>query len=69
MNGTDIVRIPKFLEGETLPAGYFEAPDPYSNPPKSQYNIRAMVNYARKQGKQVTDLSKEEVEPFLLKQA
>jgi hypothetical protein len=69
MNGTDIVRIPKFLEGETLPAGYYEAPDPYSNPPKSQYNIRAMVNYARKQGKQVTDLSKEEVEPFLLKQA
>ena len=69
MNGTNIVRIPKFLEGETLPAGYYEAPDPYSNPPKSQYNIRAMVNYARKQGKQVTDLSKEEVEPFLLKQA
>ena len=69
MNGTDIVRIPKFLEGETLPAGYYEAPDPYSNPPKSQYNIRAMVNYARKQGNQVTDLSKEEVEPFLLKQA
>ena len=67
MNGTNIVRIPKFLEGETLPAGYYEAPDPYSNPPKSQYNIRAMVNYARKQGKQVTDLSKEEVEPFLLK--
>ena len=66
MNGTDIVRIPKFLEGETLPAGYFESPDPYANPPKSQYNIRAMVNYALKHGKQVTELTKEEARQFLL---
>lgn len=67
MNETDFIRIPKFMEGETLPAGYFDAPDPYSNPPRAQYNIRALVNYALKQGKQVTDLTKEEVKPFLLK--
>ena len=69
MNGTEVIKIPRFMEGEALPAGYFDAPDPYSNPPKARYNIRAMVNYALKQGKQVTELSKEEVEPFLLKNA
>lgn len=69
MNGTDIGRIPRFLEGEALPASYYDAPDPYSNPPKTQYNIRAMVNYALKHGKQVTELTKEEVKPFLLKDA
>lgn len=66
MNGTDIVKIPKFLEGESLPRGYFDSPDPYANPPKSRYNLRAMVNYAIQHGKNVTELTKEEVIPFLI---
>ena len=58
------IRIPKFLEGEELPSGYFDSPDPYSNPPSSRYNVRAMVNWALKNGKKVTDLTKEEAERF-----
>ena len=27
------IRIPKFMEGEKLPPGYFDSPDAYSNPP------------------------------------
>ncbi len=67
MNGTNVVKIPKFLEGESLPVGYFDPPKPYANPPKAKYNFRAMVNYALKQGKNVTDLTKDEVKPFLIK--
>ena len=58
------IRIPKFMEGEELPTGYFDCPDPYCNPPSSMYNMRAMVNWALKNGKKVTDLTKEEAERF-----
>ena len=33
------IPIPKFLEGEELPPGYFCPPDPYSNPPSSRYDM------------------------------
>lgn len=66
MNGINTIRLPRFLEGEPLPAGYYDEPDPYSDPPASNYNFRAMVNYAIKMGKQVTDLTKEEVRQFLI---
>ncbi len=67
MNGTSVVKIPKFMEGEPLPEGYFDAPNPYTNPPAAQYNVRAMVNYALEHEKKVTDLTKEEAKQFLLK--
>ncbi|MBQ6257242.1 MAG: hypothetical protein IJJ60_11685 [Clostridia bacterium] len=66
MNGTNTVRIPRFLEGEPLPAGYFDPPNPYADPPVSKYNLRAMVNYALRTGKKVTDLTKEEADQFLI---
>ena len=66
MSGTEYIKIPKFLEGETLPSGYFDSPNPYKNPPQSKYNIRAMVNYALKNGKNITDLTKEKVKQFLI---
>lgn len=50
--------IPKFLDGEPLPDGYFNMPDPYSDPPASAYDIVAMVEYAAKVGKTVPELSK-----------
>lgn len=68
MSGTSVVRIPRFLEGEPLPVGYNDPPNPYADPPVSQYNLRAMVNYALKIGKKVTELSKEEADQFLVKQ-
>ena len=69
MNGTSsVVRIPKFLEGEPLPKGYSDPPNPYADPPISQYNVRAMVNYALRAGKKVTELTKEEADKFLARQ-
>ena len=62
---TGVVKTQKFLEGECLPAGYFDVPDPYTNPPVSEYNIRAMVSYAIEPGKKVTDPTKEEARRFL----
>ena len=66
MNGTSDVRIPKFLEGEALPVGYFEPPNPYVAPPTSKYNLRAMVNYALRAGKKVAELTKDEADQFLV---
>jgi hypothetical protein len=60
------IRIPKFMEGGELPPGYFDSPDPYSNPPSSRYNMRAMVNWALRNGKKVTDLTKVEAGRFLV---
>lgn len=65
MNGTDMVRLPKFLEGEILPKDYYATPDPYSLPDTGKYNLGGMVRYAIKHGKQVTDLTKEEVKEFI----
>ena len=61
------IQLPKFLEGEELPPGYYDLPDPYQNPPESKYDLRAMIDYARKTGKRVIDLTKEEAEAFLIK--
>ena len=60
------IRIPKFMEEEELPPGYFDSPDPYSNSPSSRYNMRAMVNWTLRNGKKVTDLTKEEAGRFLV---
>lgn len=59
-------RIPLFMVGEELPPGYYDSPNPYKNPPKSKYNMRAMVNYAIENGKEVTELTKAEAEKFLV---
>lgn len=66
MSGISVVRIPRFMEGQSLPEGYNEAPNPYKNPPNSKYNLRAMVNYALRTGKKVPELTVEEVEQFLI---
>ena len=63
--GCNIVKLPRFLEGEELPKGYYDPPDPYSSPDTGKYNLGAMVRYAQSHGKQVTDLTKEEVKEFI----
>ena len=57
-------RIPKFMEGEKLPIGYYDQPNPYKNPPKSPYNLRLLSRYAKKAGKKMVELTKEEVAQF-----
>lgn len=61
------IKLPKFLEGEELPEGYYDPPDPYREPPKSRYDLRAMIRYAREAGKEVVELTKEEANQFLIK--
>lgn len=67
MNEDSNVCIPRWLEGELLPDGYNEQPNPYAEMPTSKYNLRALVNYALSNGKMVTELSKEEADYFLIK--
>ena len=61
MNGI----IPKFMEGMQLAPGYFDVPDPYKAPPKSQINLRKLSAYSEKLGKRIAELSREEYETFL----
>ncbi len=65
MNGTETRRIPKFLEGEPLPAGYFEPVNPYVNAPSCKINFGKLVAYAKANGKTQWDLTKEEVQMFM----
>lgn len=60
--------VPLFMRDEPLPENYFEKADPYADPPKSKYNIKAMVRYAINKGIEVVNLSKEEANMFLLNQ-
>ena len=55
---------PKFLEGETLPPEYYSTPNPYENAPSCHVDLPALSNYAKEQGKKITELTKEEVQQF-----
>lgn len=60
MSGT----IPKFLEGEPLPPGYFEAPDPFRELVHGNVNLLELSRYAIRNNKRLVDLTKEEVAKF-----
>lgn len=60
MNG---MVIPKFYEGEKLPQGYYDTPDPFVRP-KSTLNLLELSRYAFSQGKQPVSLTKEEISQF-----
>ena len=64
MSGIEIICFPKFLEGELLPLGYLEPPNPYVNPPTRKVDLGALAKYARENGKRIVDLTKEEVAQF-----
>ncbi len=64
MNGTEKRRIPKFLEGEPLPAGYFEPVNPYVSAPTCKINFGKLAAYAKAHGKTQWELTKEEVRMF-----
>ncbi len=64
MNG---IKIPLFMQGEELPKGYYDDPNPYAPIQEEKYRMRAMVNYALEHGKSVPDLTKEEANMFLIK--
>lgn len=62
MNGT--IRIPKCLEGVDLPPEYFRPLKPGEIPPRDGVNLLELSRYARKAGKKIVDLTKEEVDQF-----
>ena len=65
MNGREQTIIPKFLEGEPLPQGYFDEPDPYSVHPSCKIDLHALGKYVKETGKKSGwDLSKEEIKMF-----
>lgn len=55
---------PRFMKGRPLPKGYYDAPNPYVLPPLSQHNLREMLAYAQRVGKDINDLTYEEAEQF-----
>ena len=64
MNGMETKRIPKFLEGEPLPDGYFKPVNPYVSAPSCKINLGKLVAYAKEKGKTQWDLTKEEIKMF-----
>lgn len=60
MNGTK----PKFLENTIMQPSYYEQPNPYVNAPSCHVNLLELSRYAKQCGKQLVDLTKEEVQKF-----
>ena len=67
MNGKENRMIPKFLEGEPLPEGYFDELNPYVSHPTCKIDLSALGKYVRKTGKKSGwELTKEEIRMFEL---
>lgn len=60
MNG--IKKNADFLADVQIP--FSAAPDPYKNPPPCKLNLLELAKYAEKKGKDVGDLSTEEIAQF-----
>lgn len=64
MSGNRKMTLPKFLEGEKLPSGYYDDPNPYKSAPSCHLDLPALSRYAKSVGKQIAELSREELEQF-----
>lgn len=64
MKGTNTLERPKFLEGVELPNSYYETPNPYKTAPSCNVDLLELSRYARKIGKKLVELTKEEVQQF-----
>ena len=62
MNG--MTPIPKYLEGIDLPDWYFKEPDPLNPPPHFVIDYRGLIEYTKKVGKNVIELSRKEMNMF-----
>jgi len=62
MNGTK----PKFLENETVSSAYYEQPNPYMKAPSCNVNLLELSRYAKKCGKKLVELTREEVNKFAI---
>ncbi|MCR4889957.1 MAG: hypothetical protein K5979_12375 [Ruminococcus sp.] len=64
MNGTENIKLPKFLESVQLSPNYFASPDPYVSAPSCHVDLPALSRYAKEKGKKIAELTKEEVNKF-----
>ena len=65
MSGTERLAVPKFLEGETLPPGYYDPPNPSTNPPTCKMDLSGLLAYmVEKEKKSGWELTKEEMKRF-----
>lgn len=58
---------PKFLHNTALHPDYYKKPNPYANAPSCNVNLLELSRYAKRNGKKLADLSKEEVQKFAIK--
>lgn len=54
------------LENVTVDKGYYESPNPYVNAPSCHVNLLELSRYAKKCGKKIAELTKEEVQKFAI---
>ncbi|MBR0408477.1 MAG: hypothetical protein IJI53_10605 [Clostridia bacterium] len=65
MSGTEQLSAPQFLEGEVLPIGYFDPPNPSADPPSCKMDLSGLLAYMVANGKKSGwDLTKEEMKKF-----
>ena len=57
---------PEFMKKAVLSKSYYETSNPYVNAPSCHVNLLELSKYAREKGKKLADLSKEEVNQFLI---
>ena len=55
---------PSFLKDGNVNQSYFEQPNPYANAPSCNVNLLELSRYAKKSGKKLIELTREEVEKF-----
>ena len=60
-----VFRMPKCWEEHDAPPGYFDPVDPYSDPPSPVLDHRGLWDYAKSIHRDITELSYDEVRPFL----
>ena len=60
MNGTK----PKFGEDTNPENTYYEKPDPYKNAPSCNVNLLELSRYAKRAGKKLVELTREEIQKF-----
>lgn len=55
---------PKFLENTEIHQSYYEKPNPYVDAPSCHVNLLELSRYAKRYGKNLEELTQEEVEMF-----
>lgn len=57
---------PEFMKAVSVDKSYYEVPNPYVNAPSCHINLLELSRYARKKGKNLKDLSRDEVNQFMV---